>query len=314
MKALASYIMRGRLQAIAAVAGFTTLSLVIPLFMYVSIPAIALVALRHGFREALLPLGVAILILSLAAVAPFAVPLVFVVILAQIMRLSRSMALTLIASAGIMVAGIVAFHAAVGDTGKWWLSIVHEMDTGAMQQADVEKKEKFYKELELVAPQITGIFAAALLMHSLFCLFIARWWQAMLYNPGGFREEFHQLNLGKAFAGVVTAVAISAMLDLGVLSVIAKDALMIAAILYLLQGVSVVHVFFDVKHLPKGILYGTYGFIVLVTIMSPILVTVMPGLMQYVLILILIVIVQGYVETWVNLRRRLKAQNPGNPE
>jgi len=45
-----------------------------------------------------------------------------------------------------------------------------------------------------------GVMATVSLFAALPCLLLARWWQALLYNPGGFREEFHQLRLGPIVA------------------------------------------------------------------------------------------------------------------
>lgn len=42
-------------------------------------------------------------------------------------------------------------------------------------------------------------------------LLAARWLQAMLYNPGGFRQEFHGLDLGRPMAAVVAALLLVAM-------------------------------------------------------------------------------------------------------
>src|SRR5690606_5940192 len=41
---------------------------------------------------------------------------------------------------------------------------------------------------------------------------LARWWQAMLYNPGGFREEFHRLRLPPLLAAGLIAAGIVATL------------------------------------------------------------------------------------------------------
>ena len=46
------------------------------------------------------------------------------------------------------------------------------------------------------------------------CLCIARHWQAMLYNPGGYQEEFHSLRLDPRFAGLLLALLLAG--ELGV--------------------------------------------------------------------------------------------------
>jgi hypothetical protein len=52
--------------------------------------------------------------------------------------------------------------------------------------------------LVLSAPstvQVAGILAAGNAVTAVLSLLLARYWQALLYNPGGFREEFHALRL-----------------------------------------------------------------------------------------------------------------------
>ena len=43
------------------------------------------------------------------------------------------------------------------------------------------------------APQMAGMLGAGTAMTSVLCLLLARYWQAALYNPGGFGEEFKAL-------------------------------------------------------------------------------------------------------------------------
>ncbi len=43
--------------------------------------------------------------------------------------------------------------------------------------------------------QIAGMMGAGTAMSAVLCLLLARYWQAALYNPGGFGEEFQALAL-----------------------------------------------------------------------------------------------------------------------
>jgi len=42
----------------------------------------------------------------------------------------------------------------------------------------------------LLAHFMSGVAAAGSVYGLLFGLFLARWWQAALYNPGGFRADY----------------------------------------------------------------------------------------------------------------------------
>ncbi|NNL57625.1 MAG: hypothetical protein HKO71_07720, partial [Pseudomonadales bacterium] len=63
--------------------------------------------------------------------------------------------------------------------------------------------------------QIMGMLALLQAMTTLFSVVVARWWQALLYNPGGFREEFHQMRLQRLHALLLVAgfVALVAVPD-----------------------------------------------------------------------------------------------------
>ncbi len=43
------------------------------------------------------------------------------------------------------------------------------------------------------AAQIAGMLGAGTAIGSVLCLLLARYWQAALYNPGGFGQEFRAL-------------------------------------------------------------------------------------------------------------------------
>jgi len=53
---------------------------------------------------------------------------------------------------------------------------------------------------ELMLPLLLGALAMVLQVVSLLCLMLARYWQALLFNPGGFSYEFHALHLPKRVA------------------------------------------------------------------------------------------------------------------
>jgi ABC-type transport system involved in multi-copper enzyme maturation permease subunit len=80
------------------------------------------------------------------------------------------------------------------------LEVLGEANPQVVQAVDVN----WLRELLL------GVIVASYLGTVLTSLAIARWWQSMLYNPGGFRVEFHGLRLPPLFAAVGLIVLVLA--------------------------------------------------------------------------------------------------------
>ena len=62
--------------------------------------------------------------------------------------------------------------------------------SGAYQQLSVEERGRLES---LLVPVLTGLLAALLQIVTLLSLMLGRYWQAALYNPGGFGSEFRAL-------------------------------------------------------------------------------------------------------------------------
>lgn len=214
MKALAEFVMRGRAQALTvALAGS-----VVVLFAWVSAAVVALVTLRKGPAEglwvlawALLPAGVIAWRFGDTSVVAL---LLGTVGLALVLRASVSLSLTLLASIPV---GIAA--------GLLMLSL----GEGFLEQVRTELVEPYFAYLEQVASRggemvtlprpgvgaIAGMIGAGTSTLSVLSLLLARYWQAALYNPGGFGEEFRALRF---------PAALSLALLLGVLLVFSQGA------------------------------------------------------------------------------------------
>jgi len=63
------------------------------------------------------------------------------------------------------------------------------------QQMSVEERARLGA---LITPVLNGLIAAVLQIVSVVCLILGRYWQALLYNPGGFGREFRSLRLPRA--------------------------------------------------------------------------------------------------------------------
>ncbi len=297
MRALASYIMRGRMQAIFAAVGFMGLSLIFPLFSYVSAAAIALVTLRLGWRESLLVTGAAFAISVVAGLllgdpgvgASFALVVwVPIIVLALVLRQTMSLPITLAVAASLGALGVLAVYAGIDDPAAWWReSVIKVIQTQILDTAglDAEQAEVWHAALDQMANVMTGIVVAWFVLSSVLSLLLARWWQAMLYNPGGFRKEFHQLRLGKTMAMIVLALMLASLLPLDKIAAVGKDIVIVLVLLYVLQGLAVAHAAVAARGVNTGWLVALY----FVLILAP-----------------MVVAIAGLLDTWVELRGRVR--------
>lgn len=200
MRALADFVMRGRLQATLTV----VVGAALPLLFWVSAAAGALVLLRRGLNDAL---GIVLwALLPTLLWWHFGEPRPLLVLLgslllALVLRASVSWTRVLLASVLIGVLYGVTIDAVFGETvernAAELLELMPQMLGDAWQQMGADEKSRLG---ELLTPVLTGLMAALLQLLSLLCLLLGRYWQALLYNPGGFAREFHAVRLPAPFA------------------------------------------------------------------------------------------------------------------
>jgi len=140
--------------------------------------------------------------------------------------------------------------------------------------------------IETVAPLMTGTLAAGLSFAALSCVLLGRWWQALLVNPGGLRKDFYALRLNQVLSLAGIAMVGLATLKLGVLSSLALQWSLIAMVPFLLVGLAVVHASLANLKAAKGWLIALY-----------ILMSLLPQVL-------LMVILVGVLDPWLELRRR----------
>jgi hypothetical protein len=225
MSALAQFIMRGRSQAILTVCFFTILSWLLSLASLLAAAALALPALRRGPREGLIIAAGALPIVAIAGqllmgsavqAAGFAlviwVPMLFV---SWVLRATTNLSAAVTATLGIGVISVIGFYAIVDDVSGFWH---HQFEVILKpileQQMQAGGEVPIALTLDLFARYATGSVAAGSVLSVILSLLLARWWQAGLYNPGGFRKEFVAMRLGKPVALTLLAM-IGAIFALG---------------------------------------------------------------------------------------------------
>ena len=191
MKGLAAFVMRGRLQALLV----TVASAGSLLFCWIGAAVVALVTLRKGVGAGawllmwgLLPAG------TLAYVVGDSGPLALLLgttLLALVLRATVNLPLAVLASVavgGLTGLAMMAFGGAyleqiVAYFSEFLASLEQQLSQGG-------------EPVMLARPnatQVAGMMGAGSAMTAVMCLLLARYWQAALYNPGGFGSEFRAL-------------------------------------------------------------------------------------------------------------------------
>lgn len=254
MRALAEYIMRGRTQA-AIVVGLTA---ALPMLFWISAAGASLVLLRKGMAQSA---STIIWALVPAVVwAWYGDPYVLLVIagslvMAQVLRDSESWLRVLLVSLLVGLGSVWVLSVVFADSIGQLSQILHEampkVFGDSWQQLDEASRATL---LELLVPVLTGLMAAAAQVLALASLALARYWQAALFNPGGFGQEFRTIRLPVS----VAALLIAGMLLMPQLSVQAGVVMPLCAVPLGAAGLALVHGLVARHKLGRIILVGFY--------------------------------------------------------
>ncbi len=300
MKALATFVMRGRSAAVLVAAVAAVLFWLFPPFLVVSGATVALVTLRRGAAEgawlmALAGLG-AVALTGLALGTPWpmldALPVYWLPLwlLALVLRATVSLSRTFQAAALLGLLGVAGFYLALGDPAVWWGGVLGQWEQAlaslapSSQPADRATLEQLLTLLREWAPYLPGQAVGAALLFVLAGLLLGRWYQSLLFNPGGFRLEFHELRLGRPLAALTLtlfgAATLSGWPPLG-------NTALVLSLLYTVQGVALVHAMAFRRRLSPAWLLLFY------------LLLLVPPLSQGVMAL-------GVADAWADFRNRVR--------
>lgn len=279
------------------------LSLLLPPLNYISGAVVALVTLRRGWLEGLIIIiGAGLVIALFAAVsssdpvraALFAAAVWLPVwLLAAVLRGTVSLPATLMSAAIMGMAGVGAAYLALDDPAAFWQGVLTRI-TAEMQfsQANVTP-EQMGEVIAQIAAQMTGMMAAAMTLSVLLSVLLARWWQALLYNPGGFRREFHSLRLSRNFALLAFAVLAAALLSAGKVQELAANMIVVLVAVYLLHGLALLHGVVAARGMHTAWLAGVY-------VLS---LFILPQLA-------LLLATAAFIDSWLDFRGRLPGNKP----
>jgi len=295
MKSLAAYAMRGRMQAASISSLFAVLSLILPPLSYISGAIISLVTLRRGIAEgAVIALIAALVLAALSQVATGSVLVagVFTLlvwlpvwILSVTLRQTVSLSISLSVATAICMAAVVLFHALIGNTIEWWRSIIDKLLTEAANQPGMLPMGENAMLQESTVHFMTGFMATAFFISMVLSLFLGRWWQAALYNPGGFKVEFHQFRLDKYVAVLGSIVLLWAMI-ISASGSLASDLSVVVCVYASVAGIALIHYWVEKTGSNKAWLFLLY---LLLAFVAP-----------HVIVFLAIV---GFADAWLDIRR-----------
>ena len=251
MRGLAEYVMKGRSQAIL-VAVFATGTV---LFAWIGAAVLALVTLSKGSSQsshvllwAMLP---AIAVAAMGDTGP--VTTLFGVMLASIvLRSTTSWSWALIAA---VVSGVVTAFVLL-TFGRGYIEEILRLFSEVLSQlaAQPESDAKQLAAIQPTAMQVAGLLGLSNAFTVVMCLILARWWQSVLYNPGGFRQEFHNLRLAPQLSIALLVVGLA-------LSLIGPDYRLwgaIVALPFVFTGFALIHGLAAQRHMNSGWLLMFY--------------------------------------------------------
>ena len=119
---------------------------------------------------------------------------------------------------------------------------------------------------------------------------LARWMHAAIDNPGGFGKEFRALRLDPRLAFVALGLALLAIFAGNVASGMFRGLLVIAIILYTIQGIALAHAMVHARGASPAWLVAVYAAILVVPPAA-----------------ILGLALAGFSDTWFDFRRRWSA-------
>lgn len=298
MRALANYVMRGRLSAITVVVLSSLAALLLPPLTsplaYAGGGALGLVTLRRGAREGFVVLagsvlGMAVLgmvlmgtatVLALTGLSQWLPLLAVALVLRVTVSWQRAVQAILALGAGF----ILLQYLLLGDPAQWWLEQLQPF-AERLQESGGQQYEAMMVQ---VAAWMPALVSTALIVGITLSLVLARAWQSQLYNPGGFGSEFRELRLGAGVSLLTIAIVLIAAATSGLLADLARQLVWILIAGCLLQGIAVVHGIVRRLGKARGWLIAMYVLLIFAEPYSGVLLAIL-----------------GLADNWVDFRQRV---------
>jgi hypothetical protein len=295
---LAAYIMKGRLQAMMIASTFALLSLPFPPVSIVSSASVALVTLRKGGKEGFYVLICACLaagLLSTLLLGGYQFALLYGMVLwvpvwliALVLREGRHLAVAIEIAVLLGIAAVIGFYLYQTDVAQFWRQILEVMIQPMLAANPDVPAESLQQSADVFAHYMTGGIAAGSVYGLLFGLFLARWWQSVLYNPGGFRLEYLALRSQPKLALASVLIIAVAFLASGMIAELCWNITILLFVLYTFMGAAVLHCTFATMKTGRFMVPFLYATVLII---------------PHVMVLVALF---GLLDTWLDLRNKLK--------
>jgi len=283
MHELAKFAMRGPLQAIV----LASISVLIPMMFWVGAAIIALTTLSKGLSQGFIVFFwtvIPALVWWFSMQDPGALIVLFsALLMAGTLRYTVSWQSTLVVGGVIsLVTGISAPYIMPG-----LIDSLMGMADQVFQELAEQSQQEYDTQLQgSFRSLMIASFAVSFYGMAVGSICLARSWQAQLFNPGGWQEEFHQLRLSpKLSMALSLSVIVSPSLGIDPALI-----MMTVAIPILLCGLALVHGLVGKKRMGGQWLFGFY----------------LSAVMLFPTVLILLAVL-ALLDSLVNFRGRIQA-------
>jgi hypothetical protein len=282
LKALAEFILRGRLQALIV-------ALIGSFFPLISTAAIALVSLCKGAKEGtLLFLWVSLALVLIQQsgsenpllTAVSIVSLGIMVLAAEVHRVMASWQWTLLVIVVIAVLSAQGFAILMGSSVTSLVATAQDLLNAVKSQG-----QDAQLSVALSESMLLGLVATILAIGSMMSLMLARWWQAGVQNPGGFQKEFHSFSIDAKIAVILLVILVVGQF----FSQSAQIWVDIAALPLIIAGIALVH--FAVKLFGQGRQWLAFLYVGMIMVGKPVT---------------LLLVVLALTDSLIDLRSRLE--------
>ncbi|MGB7931586.1 MAG: hypothetical protein WCH04_05080 [Gammaproteobacteria bacterium] len=306
MKALAGFIVSGRYQAILSASLCGMLAFMLPPFStltnYLGAAVVSLVTLRIGVLQGLLVMVAAtvvtMLFYQLMGVPPATIAVTVLLLwvpcwlISLVLRRTMSLAGAMLAAAVLGLVVLALIYAVAGDPAPWWYEHLLLIRSALEEAGLFPQGVSVDALLQDLSRLMTGVVVASLALGAVCSLLVARWWQAMLVNPGGLHSEFCSLRFPQSTGLMVLGLMIVTRFIQGPASDMSAQGALVMLVPYLFAGLAVLHGLVARQGRGKGWLIAVYALLGII----PQTALLLSGL--------------GLVDTWVDFRRRLGGGKP----
>lgn len=237
-----------------------------PVTIMLSASALVFVLLRHQERSAMTAAMVAAgaVIVVAMLTQQYGTPVVLftlvcwlgAMVVGSVLRQTVSLKLAVLATVPVtVVIGLLANVYKPEIIHFWQTTMVQSVanfSDAEMQSLGPDKLDLLQNRMPMLLSDATGSWAFFIVLCS---VFIARYWQAQLFNAGGFQKEFHSLRLGKEAVFAFAIVTGLSLLFSGSLFAVIASALIFV---FFIQGLSVLHCLTRQRGLSRSWLTGLY--------------------------------------------------------